>query len=280
MIEMGLLKTGCPTFFVPLPRQNLNPKNMKNLFNFSHGEIVAVAALLAIIVISVLFSSLYHQQNNDDDWGAHDFRETVRLFTERQQKYADSLEAERQNRRAQGRNRYHYDDFENRDHTYRQRYGWDSTTHSPFDSTAFRAHAAKRQYAVTQLNINLCDTGEITAIPQFGTKRAQKLVEYRQKLGGFHSFEQLAEVYILQNISVEHLAKYFFIEPNDIMKLKINSATYKELIAHPYFDAYLTKSILNYRQKNGKITNIVQFKEITKAYPELITKIEPYLLFE
>jgi DNA uptake protein ComE-like DNA-binding protein len=99
-------------------------------------------------------------------------------------------------------------------------------------------------------------------------------------LGGFHSFEQLAEVYILQNITTEHWAKYFFIDTKDIRKLQINSTTYKELITHPYFDAYLTKTILNYRQKNGIIANIAQFKEITKAYPELITKIEPYLSFE
>jgi DNA uptake protein ComE-like DNA-binding protein len=252
------------------------PKNMQKFLNFSRGEIIAVAVLLSIIVISLLFSYLYHRQNSED-WDTHNFQNTVRLFTEKQQAYADSLEAERQNRKAQRHN--YYDNFDS-DYAYRPRYGWDSTTHTPFDSAAFHARAVKRQYAITQLNINLCDTGEITAIPLFGSKRAQKLVEYRQKLGGFHSFEQLAEVYMLQNITTEHLAKYFFIEPNDIKRLKINNATYKELIAHPYFDAYLTKTVLNYRQKNGKITNIVQFKEITKAYPELITKLEPYLLFE
>ena len=240
---------------------------MKNLFNFSRGEIVAAAVLLIIIVISLLFSRLYHWSNNDD-WNADNFREDVRLFTERQQAYSDSVEAERQNRKAQGYNRYHYDNFDY------------NAARTPFDSAAFRARTAKPQYAVIRLNINLCDTGEITSVPQFGAKRAQKLAEYRQKLGGFYSFEQLAEVYILQNITAEHWAKYFFIDTKDIRKLQINSATYKELITHPYFDAYLTKTILNYRQKNGKIANIAQFKEITKAYPELVAKIEPYLSFE
>jgi hypothetical protein len=136
---------------------------MKNLFNFSRGEIVAVAVLLAVIVISFLFSYLYHWSNNDD-WNAHSFQEEVRLFTERQQAYSDSVEAERQNRKTQGHNRYHYDNFEY------------SASRTSFDS-AFRARAAKQQYAITRLNINLCDTGEITTIPQFGTKRAQKLVE-------------------------------------------------------------------------------------------------------
>ena len=240
---------------------------MKNLFNFSRGEIIAAAVLLAIIVISFLFSYLYRWSNNDD-WNAHDFQEEVRLFTKKQQAYSDSVEEERQNRKTQGRNRYHYGDFE---------YNY---TRAPFDSAAFRTRTAKQQYAIIRLNINLCDTDEITTIPQFGAKRAQKLAEYRQKLGGFYSFEQLAEVYILQNITAEHWAKYFFIDPKDIRKLQINSATYKELITHPYFDAYLTKTILNYRQKNGKIANIAQFKEITKAYPELVAKIEPYLSFE
>ncbi|MDR1112440.1 MAG: helix-hairpin-helix domain-containing protein [Bacteroidales bacterium] len=255
---------------------------MKNLFNFSRSETVSAAILLAVIVISFLFSHLYHQQTTGN-WDTHDFREKVRLFDEKQQAWNDSIETERQNRKTQGGARYDFRDYEfdNSDYRfYKQRYGWDSAAYPSFDSASFRARTAKQQYTVMQLNLNRCDTGDIIVIPQFGAKRAQKLVEYRQKLGGFHSFEQLAEVYILQNIKTEHLAKYFFIDTTDIKKLEINNATYKELIAHPYFDAYLTKTILNYRNKNGKISNIAQFKDITKAYPELLEKMEPYLSFE
>jgi len=244
---------------------------MKNLFNFSRGEIVAVSFLLLIIVVSFLFSCFYHRKNSNNNWNIEPFQKKINLFIKRQQEYADSLHNERQNRKIQGAHQSYVHNF---DRTYQPQYN------NTFDSTAFQKHKTKPQYTITQLNINLCDTGEITAIPQLGTKRSKKIVEYRQKLGGFHSFEQLSEVYILQNIDTEHWSKYFFIDVNDIKKLKVNSASYKELIAHPYFDSYLTKTILNYRQKNGKILNIIHFKEITKAYPELIEKIEPYLSFE
>ncbi|MDR1346642.1 MAG: helix-hairpin-helix domain-containing protein [Bacteroidales bacterium] len=255
---------------------------MKNFFNLSRREIVAAAILLAIIVILFLSSRLYHQQSTGE-WNAHDFREKVRLLDEKQQAGNDLIETELQNSKTQRRIRYDFRDYKfgNSDYRfYKQQHGWDSAARRPFDSALFRARTAKQQYTIIQLNLNRCDTGDITAIPQFGAKRAQKLVEYRQKLGGFHSFEQVAEAYILQNIKPEHLAKYFFIDTIDIKKLEINNATYKELIAHPYFDAYLTKSILNYRNKNGKISSIAQLKEITKAYPELLEKIEPYLSFE
>ena len=117
-------------------------------------------------------------------------------------------------------------------------------------------------------------------IPLFGSKRAIKLVEYREKLGGFHSLEQIQEVYILQSITLEHLEKYFTVNKRNIRKIAINSVGYEELIAHPYFDAYLTKSILYYRQKHGYIRNIEEFRQATNVYQELLDKIEPYLSFE
>ena len=111
-------------------------------------------------------------------------------------------------------------------------------------------------------------------------KRAQKLVEYRERLGGFHSFSQLQEVYVLQNVDLNLCEKYFTLSPTAIRKIHINTATYKQLIAHPYIDAYLTKTIISYREKNGPIHNMEEFQQVTHAYQELVEKLRPYLAFD
>ena len=135
-------------------------------------------------------------------------------------------------------------------------------------------------YAIQKVELNHCDTFAIMAVPQFGSKRAAKMVEYRDKLGGFYAYSQIREVYILQNRKDDFLAKYFTIDCSLIRKIEVNKATYKEMIRHPYFDAYLVKTILNYRQKNGAIKSAEEFRQVTHAYPELMEKLTPYLSFD
>ena len=133
---------------------------------------------------------------------------------------------------------------------------------------------------MVKVELNQCDTSDITRIPQFGSKRAQKIVEYRNRLGGFHSLEQLHEIYILQNVDLAYCEKYFTINPSLVKKIKVNLMSYNELKLHPYFDAYLAKTVVSYREKNGKIRNLAEFQKITHAYQELMDKLAPYLSFE
>lgn len=134
-------------------------------------------------------------------------------------------------------------------------------------------------YDIVKLDLNSCDTNDLISVPQFGSKRAAKLVEYREKLGGFHSYAQLQEVYVMQNIDTNKLKNYLYINKQKIKKLNINTATYKELVSHPYIDAYLTKLILNHRERKGPIRDLHELQQITHAYPELIEKLRPYLSF-
>ena len=134
-------------------------------------------------------------------------------------------------------------------------------------------------YEIIKIELNSCDTNELVIVPQFGSKRAAKLVEYRDKLGGFNSLSQLQEVYILQNIDTVKLKGYLYINRQKIKKLNINTATYQELVAHPYIDSYLTKLIIHHRERNGPIRDLDELQRITHAYSELIEKLKPYLVF-
>ena len=84
----------------------------------------------------------------------------------------------------------------------------------------------------------------------------------------------------MQNVELSHLEKYFFINQAEIKKIRINTADYKVLSGHPYFDTYLSKSIINYRKREGKIGNKEELQKATNAYPELMDKILPYISFE
>jgi DNA uptake protein ComE-like DNA-binding protein len=233
--------------------------------NFTRGEWLAATILLLLIVLQLLFS-VFYEARPAPPVDFTEFKELVTQFEARQQFVEDSIENARKeyyaNRYQQNRKNYA---------SYNAaKYG---------NNTSFEKQERKQQYTIIKLELNLCDTTEIVVVPQFGSKRAQKLVEYREKLGGFYAFEQVKEVYILQNIEAEFLRKYFTLDVSLIRKININTAPYKELVAHPYIDSYLAKVIVNHREKKGKFTSMEEVQQATNAYQELIEKLRYYIEF-
>jgi DNA uptake protein ComE-like DNA-binding protein len=235
------------------------------MFNFTRSEWIAATILLIFIILQLLFSVWYEARPAKPT----DFAEFKKLATEweiQQQFLEDSVEKARKEK-------------------YNTHYQYDKKQYYPCDSSKnkrnipFEKQEKKPQYSIVKLELNLCDTSAIVTVPQFGAKRAQKLVEYRENLGGFYAFEQVKEIYILQNIEIEFLKKYFILTPSLIRKININTATYKELVAHPYIDSYLAKLIINYRGKNGNFTSLEEVQKATNAYQELIDKLKYYVGF-
>lgn len=228
---------------------------MKNNINFTRGEWVAALALLAFTMAGYLFYYLYDRQRLPQmELGV--YAAQFESFNQQQALLSDSLAKTKAAR-------------------------WHPDWSAPPDTTRKRAvDARKPLYDIVRIDINRCDTDDIVVVPLFGSKRAARLVEYRDRLGGFYSLEQIREVYVLQDMDMEHVAKYFTLRPGDVRKININTASYKELVSHPYFDAYLAKTILNFREKHGKIDSFEQLQQITHAYPELMEKLRHYIVFE
>lgn len=254
---------------------------MKRFFSTSRGEFFATATLLALIAAAFAFYFLY-DKHREPVVNVKDFRQEVEEFYASQQAAADSVQAARDSayasrRHTRDRAYPHY----SRGHANYPQYGRDSTgyrqsqRHDPL-----KPLPREQGYAIVKVDLNRCDTGDITRVPTFGSKRALKIVEYRDRLGGFHSLAQLREIYILQNIDLTLCEKYFTVSAAAIRRIHVNRSSYKELVAHPYIDAYLAKTITNYVSKNGKINDIGEFQSITHAYTELIDKLKPYLSFD
>lgn len=247
---------------------------MKSFFRFTAGEWAASALMGILIIAGILFYFLY-----ENSAVAHtdytEYQEMFAQFEQEQQRLADSVEAARQ---ARFQNRYAYNNGHHQQNTQlpvETRHG----TSQQNTGDSLRKQPQKPQYSIVKVELNRADTSDIMRIPGFGSKRAQKIVEYRDKLGGFYSLAQLKEIYILQNINLEYVEKYFTADRKLIRKININQCDYKTLTAHPYFDSYLTKTILNHRQRNGPIRDMPHLREITHIYAELEDKLQWYVEF-
>ena len=109
--------------------------------------------------------------------------------------------------------------------------------------------------------INSCDTADLMRLPKVGMFRARKIVEQRDKLGGFYSCEQLYAIYSMDSALVQELKPYIIIDTAKIKKINLNTVTFKELVRHPLISYEQTKDIMNYRRIVGKIKNAEELRE-------------------
>ncbi|MBP5584703.1 MAG: helix-hairpin-helix domain-containing protein [Bacteroidales bacterium] len=108
---------------------------------------------------------------------------------------------------------------------------------------------------INAVNINVCDTTELMQLPKIGSFRARKIIERRERLGGFHSVGQLCDIKTLDSSVVAEIRAYIIIDTAAIRKININTASFKEIVAHPLISYELTKKIMQYKSIVKNISN-------------------------
>jgi len=93
--------------------------------------------------------------------------------------------------------------------------------------TIVREKKASGNLFVAELNTS--DSVALTSVKGIGNKLAGRIINYRKKLGGFHSIEQLLEVYGMKQENFETIKPQVTIKNSFSPSIKINSITAKEL---------------------------------------------------
>jgi DNA uptake protein ComE-like DNA-binding protein len=127
------------------------------------------------------------------------------------------------------------------------------------------------------VDLNHADTLDLQQLNGIGPAFASRIVKYRDLLGGFCRKEQLLEVFGMDSVRYEGIAGNVLVTDEDVKKININTATLKELMAHPYIEFYLAKSIVSHRQTIGRYSNLEELMNARLIYEDLYYKIAPYL---
>lgn len=138
----------------------------------------------------------------------------------------------------------------------------------------------KKSRDIPVLDINEATQDDLVKVYGVGPATSQRILEYRNQLGGFVSLEQLQEVWGLKEEVIGEIEKYFEIKKvPELNKIKINSANTKQLSAFPYFSYQLARDIVTYRSMNNGIQSAEDLTKI-KGFPvEKIKIITLYLEF-
>lgn len=125
-----------------------------------------------------------------------------------------------------------------------------------------------------RLDINLATKEEMNN-SKIGKSYISKIIDYREKTGGFLKIDELKRIKGIGNATFEKLSKKFKIEsPIDKKPIYINDAN-EELLKYYGFDKKEIKKLKDYLDKNRRIDNNIQLMELLskkryEKYKEII----------
>lgn len=134
-----------------------------------------------------------------------------------------------------------------------------------------------RRKKYTFIDINTADTSAWMNFPGIGSRLASRIVQYREKLGGFYSPDQVGETWALPDSTFQKIKPWLQCSTGIFRKLSINTAGLEELRQHPYLRWQLANAIVQYRQQHGSFQSAADLQKVILIPPLLITKIAPYI---
>jgi len=127
------------------------------------------------------------------------------------------------------------------------------------------------------VEINKADSLQLITINGVGPFYAKQILKYRKQLGGFISYNQITEIWGLENLEFEKFKQKTSVDTLCISKININTVELNQLRLHPYLNYKQAKMIVNYRKQHGSFKQVKDIRKIKPITLELFRKIAPYL---
>lgn len=140
-----------------------------------------------------------------------------------------------------------------------------------------KKHLVDKQLLPLQ-DINQATAESLQLIRGIGPALSKRIIEDRNKWGGYVHLDQLKFVYGLSEEVIDALFQQFAVlSTPTIDPLDLNEAGVNELKNIPYLNYYLAREIVKYRSLNGDFVNKRQLREIEKIPLDRIHIISLYL---
>ncbi len=126
------------------------------------------------------------------------------------------------------------------------------------------------------VNINEANADELKSLYGIGPKLSERIVKYRNSIGGFHSTYQLLDVYGIQDSILIKNGNRIICE-GPVGKLNINEIQLKDLAQKTLLNYKQSKAIINYRSHHGPFQNIEGLKAVKALNDSIYQKLYPYI---
>ena len=112
-----------------------------------------------------------------------------------------------------------------------------------------------------KIDLNLATQGQLKELNGIGKTFSKRILDYRNKLGGFTNDIQLYEVYGLDFQVTNSILKEFTVKtPKEIIKMDLNSISASDIATIPSISFDIAKRIWEYRILNEGIKSFSELK--------------------
>jgi competence ComEA-like helix-hairpin-helix protein len=155
----------------------------------------------------------------------------------------------------------------------------EETKSAPTNSSSNKFYAKPVYKTETSVinDINSADVNAFIALPGIGEKLAGRIINFRDKLGGFYAVEQVKETYGLPDSTFQMIRQYLKLNTG-VKKININTASKEDLKSHPYIRWNLANAIVEYRNQHGAFKTLEELKNIVVIDETTYKKTSPYLI--
>ncbi len=132
--------------------------------------------------------------------------------------------------------------------------------------------------AMALTDLNTASAQQLMAVSGIGDKLSQRIVKFRQRLGGFLVEAQLYDVYGLDaDVAERTLKRFKLLTKPEIQKIDINSASLADLTKLVYLKYSVAQEIIAYREAHGRINTFEELKDIIDFPADKIDRLALYL---
>lgn len=130
-----------------------------------------------------------------------------------------------------------------------------------------------------KLDMSTVNAETLRKLPHISTRVANGIVKYRTKLGGYHSMNQLSDVYHITAEGLDILQTYTVCNPV-IDYININEASIDQLGKHPYIYYKKAKVIHKYIKNHGHFTKVEDVSKVGVWTDQEFRNLLPYLMIK
>ncbi|MDR2414191.1 MAG: helix-hairpin-helix domain-containing protein [Odoribacteraceae bacterium] len=127
------------------------------------------------------------------------------------------------------------------------------------------------------VELNSADSATLVKIRGIGPYYASRILQYRERLGGFHSATQLKELNA-KYLVVDSLLPFLTVDASLIRKRDIDTMSFTTLLRHPYLEYEDVTLIFDAKRAGGGRISYSLLEEKKVLPPRTLKKIKPYFL--
>jgi competence ComEA-like helix-hairpin-helix protein len=140
-----------------------------------------------------------------------------------------------------------------------------------------RAINISSKRTIASVDINSAEIEDLVQLPGIGEGWAKRILNWREKLGGFSRIEQVGETRMLPDSVFQKVRPFLQVQAQTFKKISLNTATWDELNEHPYIESKQARWIIAFREQHGRFRSVEELLQIIELKKDWLEKVRPYL---